>query len=80
VITCPGDILEVGHLPERLMNARHEDATIPIRIGMSIQDVEKELIVRTMEYTGHNRTRTSQILGISRRSLYNKIQRYNLFQ
>jgi DNA-binding NtrC family response regulator len=80
VITCPGDILEIGHLPERLMNARHEDATIPIRVGMSIQEVEKELILRTMEFTGHNRTRTSQILGISRRSLYNKIQRYNLFQ
>ncbi len=80
VITCPGDILEIGHLPERLMSARHEDATIPIRIGMSIQEVEKELIVRTMEFTGHNRTRTSQILGISRRSLYNKIQRYDLFR
>jgi two-component system response regulator HydG len=38
--------------------------------------VEKELIARTLEHTGHNRTRTSRILGISRRSLYNKIQRY----
>ena len=78
VITCPGDILEIGHLPARLMSARHEDVTIPIRVGMSIQDVEKELILRTMEYTGNNRTRTSQILGISRRSLYNKIQRYEI--
>jgi DNA-binding NtrC family response regulator len=78
VITCPGDIMEIGHLPARLMSARHEDVTIPIRVGMSIQDVEKELILRTMEYTGNNRTRASQILGISRRSLYNKIQRYEI--
>jgi DNA-binding NtrC family response regulator len=48
------------------------------RVGTSIETMEKELINCTLEHTGHNRTRTSEILGISRRSLYNKIQRYGL--
>ena len=78
VVTCPGDILDPSHLPKRLRNCRNEDITMTIRIGMSMEEVEKELIIRTMEYTGRNRTRTSQILGISRRALYNKIQRHNI--
>ncbi len=51
---------------------------ITIRVDTSIEKVEKELIARTLDHTGHNRTRTSEILGISRRSLFNKIQRYDL--
>jgi DNA-binding NtrC family response regulator len=78
VITCPGDILDPGHLPKRLHQFRDQDITMTIRIGMSIEEVEKDLIIRTLEYTGRNRTRTSQILGISRRALYNKIRRHHL--
>ena len=78
VITCSGDILNPSHLPNRLRHCRNEDITMTVRIGMSIEEVEKELIIRTMEYAGRNRTRTSQILGISRRALYNKIQRYHI--
>ncbi len=78
VITCAGDILNPGHLPTRLRHCRNEDVTMTIRIGMSIEEVEKELIIRTMEHTARNRTRASQILGISRRALYNKIQRHHI--
>lgn len=49
-----------------------------IRVGMSLGEVEKELIIRTMEFTNHNRTKTSQILGISRRALYNKFKRHGM--
>lgn len=78
VITCPGDILETGQLPKRLKHFRNEDMTMTIRVGMTIEAVEKELIIQTMEYAQRNRTRACQILGISRRALYNKIQRYNI--
>jgi DNA-binding NtrC family response regulator len=78
VVTCTGDLLDPGHLPARLRYGRNEDITMTIRVGMSIEEVEKELIVRTMESAGGNRTRASQILGISRRALYNKIQRHNI--
>jgi DNA-binding NtrC family response regulator len=76
VINCQGDLLEIGHLPTRLKTGGQEDVTIPIRIGMRLAEVEKALILRTLEYTGHNRTRTSQILGISRRCLYSKLNSY----
>jgi DNA-binding NtrC family response regulator len=78
VISCTGDILNTGQLPRRISHHRNDDNTMTIRVGTNLETVEKELINRTLEHTGHNRTRTSEILGISRRSLYNKIQRYGL--
>ena len=78
VVSCAADILDTAHLPRRIRQFRNADVDLKIRVGMSLEEVEKELITRTLDYTGHNRTRTSEILGISRRSLYNKIQRYSL--
>jgi DNA-binding NtrC family response regulator len=76
VISCTGDIMDTSQLPQRIRNFQDDDHTMSFRVGASIEIVERELIARTLEHTGHNRTRTSRILGISRRSLYNKIQRY----
>jgi DNA-binding NtrC family response regulator len=78
VVNCPGDILETAQLPKRLLHHETDDVTLTVKIGMSIAAVEKELIRRTMEYTRGNRTRASQILGISRRSLYDKIKRHQI--
>ncbi|MBM9520226.1 sigma-54-dependent Fis family transcriptional regulator [Desulforhopalus vacuolatus] len=75
VINCQEDILNVINLPERLMNSQHDDITIPIHVGMRLGEVENEVIIRTLEYTRHNRTRAAEILGISRRALYNKLQK-----
>lgn len=78
VVNCAGDILDTAQLPRRLIHLHDDDITLTIRVGMSIEAVEKELILRTMEFTQGNRTRASQILGISRRALYNKIQRHKI--
>lgn len=75
VINCQEDILDVMHLPERLMSSQFDDITIPIRVGMRLSEVEKEVIIRTLEFTRYNRTRAAEILGISRRALYNKMQK-----
>ncbi len=78
VISSTGDILDVSQLPQRIRQFKNEDSTLTIRVGTSIEKVERELISRTLSYTRQNRTRASEILGISRRSLYNKIRRYDL--
>jgi len=78
VINCSGDILEIDDLPERLIHNQNKNISLNIRVGMSLGEVEKELIIRTMEFTNHNRTKTSQILGISRRALYNKFKRHGM--
>jgi DNA-binding NtrC family response regulator len=78
VISCTGDILDTDQLPQRIRTFRGDNHIITLKVGTSIAKAEKELITRTLDHTGHNRTRASELLGISRRSLYNKIQRYGL--
>ncbi|MCB2216514.1 sigma-54-dependent transcriptional regulator [Desulfofustis glycolicus] len=76
VISATGDILDLRQLPPRISQYRNEDTKMTIRVGMTIAEVEKELIILTLEHAGQNRSRASEMLGISRRSLYNKMQRY----
>lgn len=44
--------------------------------GLSLSEVERRLIVQTLELTGQNRTRAAEILGISIRTLRNKLAEY----
>jgi len=50
----------------------------PLPVGLSLKDVERELIRRTLEHTGGNRTKAAEILGISRATLHNKLKEYGL--
>lgn len=47
-----------------------------VRTGMTIQEAERKLILKTLEYTGKNRTQAAKILGISIRTLRNKLNEY----
>lgn len=44
--------------------------------GMTLSEVEKRLIIQTLEMTAQNRTRAAQLLGISIRTLRNKLNEY----
>ena len=44
----------------------------------TLKDVEKELIIKYLIQNNANRTKTAEILGISRRSLQNKIKEYQI--
>lgn len=43
-----------------------------------MKDMERDLIINTLRETGGNRTRTAQLLGISVRTIRNKIKEYNI--
>jgi DNA-binding protein Fis len=45
---------------------------------MSLQEMEKQLILSVLEHTGGNRTRAAEILGISREGLRTKLQRLHI--
>ncbi len=47
-----------------------------VQTGMTIQEAEKRLILKTLEHTGKNRTQAAKILGISIRTLRNKLNEY----
>ena len=51
---------------------------IRIPLGATMRDAEKEIILRTLEARKGNKKITAEVLGISRRSLYNKLAEYGL--
>ena len=48
----------------------------PLKPGMTVEEAERLLIMKTMEFTGQNRTRAAELLGISIRTLRNKLSEY----
>ena len=49
---------------------------IQFQIGTTVEEAEKGLIVRTLEHTRNNKTRAAEILGISLKTLHNKLKEY----
>ena len=47
-------------------------------VGIPLVGVEKEFIRMTLESTGVNKKEAAGVLSISRRALYNKLQKYGL--
>ena len=46
---------------------------IAFRVGMSLGELEREAIIRTLESNRGNKKRTAEVLGVDRRTLYNKL-------
>jgi len=81
VLMAEGKELTPDLIPERIREAAKLDAgqgTFPIRLGMTLEAAEKELIRMTLASTDGNKTTAAAILGISRRALYNKLNRFGL--
>ena len=45
---------------------------------ISLKELEKEAITRTLKYFNNNRRKTARALGVSERTLYRKIDEYGL--
>jgi DNA-binding NtrC family response regulator len=53
-----------------------EQETVRFQIGTTVEEAEKQLILRTLEHTRNNKTRAAEILGISLKTLHNKLKEY----
>ena len=84
VILARGDMIEVEDLPLAVQSLPGDESPRKapggggVSAGMTIKEVEAELIQRTLEETGGNRTKASSMLGITRQTLLNKIKEYGL--
>jgi DNA-binding NtrC family response regulator len=50
---------------------------VPLLIGSTVGEVERELVLQTLARCNGNRTRASRVLGVSVRTLRNKIRLYS---
>ena len=49
---------------------------LSMRAGMTVKEMEKQLITKTLEEVNDNRTHAAELLGISIRTLRNKLREY----
>src|SRR5436190_1840917 len=81
VIVCEGAIVETKHLPpgfgHTLVRPSADDAdSIRVGVGTTVGEAERLLIIKTLESTNNNKTRAAEILGISLKTLHNKLKEY----
>jgi transcriptional regulator with PAS, ATPase and Fis domain len=66
-------------IPEYLMiekNFSDNNKEVVYSVGTTVKDMEKKLIFRTLRHVNENRTHAAQLLGISIRTLRNKLREY----
>ena len=78
VLLARGVSLDPELLPQMIYRAGPVEDVIRIPLGATMRDAEKEIILRTLEARKGNKKITAEVLGISRRSLYNKLAEYGL--
>jgi DNA-binding NtrC family response regulator len=54
----------------------NDDNRVSFQVGTTVEEAEKGLILRTLEHTRNNKTRAAEILGISLKTLHNKLKEY----
>jgi transcriptional regulator with PAS, ATPase and Fis domain len=70
---------EVGHEFLELLSAQRLTQTeAAISVGLSLREAEKRLLEATLRATAGNRTRAAELLGVSLRTIRNKIRDYGL--
>jgi DNA-binding NtrC family response regulator len=84
VVLCPdGAPLDAGHLPpgfgadQNLGSPALDGDVVAVRVGATVDEAERLLILRTLEATGQNKTRAAEILGVSLKTLHNKLKEYS---
>ncbi|MFZ1865069.1 MAG: sigma-54 dependent transcriptional regulator [Polyangiales bacterium] len=72
--------ITVDDLPDRI--SKHESTRIiPVDVDagqvLTLQELEKRYIERVLKAVGDNKTRAAKLLGLDRRTLYRKLERYD---
>jgi DNA-binding NtrC family response regulator len=77
VVMSGGELVGLDDLPPNVRSSGDErDVRVPV--GSTLEQAEKILIRETLVAQGGNKSRTAEILGIGRKTLYQKIEEYGL--
>jgi DNA-binding NtrC family response regulator len=57
-----------------------EDASLHVRVGTPLEDIERRMILATLESLDGNKRRTAELLGISLKTLYNRLSVYHAME
>ena len=79
-ILASGPFIEPSHLPPSLTSepSPEHQPQVALSPGTTVEEAERRLIMMTLEHTGDNKTRAAEILGISLKTLHNKLNKLRL--
>ena len=76
VILSSGEFIEPKHLPPLVVGSAEEvRPTVSFQPGTTVEEAERRLILMTLAHTRDNKTRAAEILGISLKTLHNKLNK-----
>jgi len=81
VVLSAGDEISASDLPEFLQHSRRDPEALEVDLppsGISLERVEKELIVKALEKFDWNQTRAARYLDISRRTLIYRMEKHGI--
>ena len=81
VIGCSSELIGVADLPVDPSPDPAEPGAAPSpggRVAVKLKDVERDVILKTLASVGNNKTRAAELLGISLKTLHNKLNRYGV--
>jgi len=84
LVTCPNGKIVRQDLPDEVRGEADQGQGPVERLkdlpepGVSLQEIEKELILKTLQMTSWNKAATARMLGITRRLLYLRLSQYGL--
>ncbi len=79
--TRPAPVGGVAMVPDSPADAaerfRMDENTVRVEVGTTVDEAERQLILKTLTSTHNNKTRAAEILGISSKTLQNKLKEYH---
>ncbi len=78
VVTVKDPVIQPEHLPEEIQASKEDMRTMVVTLGSSLDEIEREVIRRTLAEITNHREQAAKLLGISLRSLQYKIKEYGI--
>ncbi|MEM9079619.1 MAG: sigma-54 dependent transcriptional regulator [Verrucomicrobiota bacterium] len=79
-IFCSRNRIEVTDLPPEIDNTRKTDSVLHGLAGIPLKQLEREALLQTLDACRGNKAETARQLGITEKSVYNKLKRHGLIQ
>jgi DNA-binding NtrC family response regulator len=71
-------LISVEHLPDNVLHVTEPSKPAPAGSIVPIREMERELILKTLQETNQDKRRAAALLGISLKTLYNKLAKYGI--
>jgi DNA-binding NtrC family response regulator len=78
VVTVKDSMIQPDHLPEEIQASKEDARTMVVTLGTSLDQLEREVIQRTLTEITNHREKAAKLLGISLRALQYKIKEYGI--